>query len=319
MTSRDHGREESFSALVSDPASDLALAHRLADIADAISLERYQSIDLIVETKPDATPVTDADRAVEEAIRSLLRQERPEDLIIGEEFGGVELLESAKPGSRFWVIDPIDGTKNFLRGIPTWATLIAMGRVSDSSKATDRSFETKKIEIGIASAPALGRRWWAERGQGAFVTENFAPASPLLATSSETKRTATRRISVSKVSDLADASLSYSDLIGWGARREGFLALLDRLWRTRALGDFLSHMLVAEGAVDLAAEPSLALWDMAPLALIVEEAGGRFSSLEGINGPFGGSGVSSNGRLHDRLLSSLETRNESTAREGMIR
>ena len=319
MTSRNHGTEDSFSALVSDPASDLALAHRLADIADAISLERYQSIDLIVETKPDATPVTDADRAVEEALRSLLQRERPEDLIIGEEFGGVELLESAKPDSRFWVIDPIDGTKNFLRGIPTWATLIAMGRISDSSTKTDPATQGKRMEIGIASAPALGRRWSAECGQGAFVTENFAPASPLPATSSETKQPVTRRISVSKVSDLADASLSYSDLVGWGSRREGFLTLLDRLWRTRALGDFLSHMLVAEGAVDLAAEPSLALWDMAPLALIVEEAGGRFSSLEGINGPFGRSGVSSNGRLHDLFLSSLEIRDESTAREGMIR
>lgn len=318
MASQDHGAEDSFSALVSDPASDLVLAHRLADIADAISLERYQSIDLIVETKPDATPVTDADRAVEEAIRSLLRQERPEDLIIGEEFGGVELLESAKPGSRFWVIDPIDGTKNFLRGIPTWATLIAMGRVSDSSTEMDSAAQSKRIEIGIASAPALGRRWWAERGHGAFVTENFAPASPLPVASSETKRTSTQKIAVSKVSDLADASLSYSDLIGWGDRRAGFLTLLDRLWRTRALGDFLSHMLVAEGAVDLAAEPSLALWDMAPLALIVEEAGGRFSSLEGINGPFGRSGVSSNGRLHNLFLSSLQTHSESPAREGKM-
>ena len=273
---------------------DLHLAHRLADAADALSLARYQALDLVVETKPDATPVTDADRAIEKEIRALLQGERPSHLIIGEEFGGKELLESAKPGTRFWIIDPIDGTKNFLRGVPTWATLIAMGEVDSTGK--------KSVVIGVVSSPAMGRRWWAERGFGAYVTERFASASPLNE-GKEVATSLTRRINVSKVSTLSDASLSYSDLIGWESKRNSFVRLLDEVWRTRALGDFLSHMFVAEGAVDIAAEPTLAIWDMAALAVIVEEAGGKFSSLEGVDGPFGGSGVSTNGRLHQEFLS----------------
>lgn len=273
---------------------DLHLAHRLADAADALSLARYQALDLVVETKPDATPVTDADRAIEKEIRALLQGERPSHLIIGEEFGGKELLESAKPGTRFWIIDPIDGTKNFLRGVPTWATLIAMGEVDATGK--------KSVVIGVVSSPAMGRRWWAERGFGAYVTERFASASPI-SEGKEDATSLTRRINVSKVSTLSDASLSYSDLIGWESKRNSFVRLLDEVWRTRALGDFLSHMFVAEGAVDIAAEPTLAIWDMAALAVIVEEAGGKFSSLEGVDGPFGSSGVSTNGRLHQEFLS----------------
>lgn len=285
-----------------DSQGDLHLAHRLADAADAISLARYQSLDLVIETKPDATPVTDADRAVEKEIRALLERERPSHLIIGEEFGGKELLESAEPGTRFWIIDPIDGTKNFLRGVPTWATLIAMGEVDSSGK--------KSVTLGVVSSPAMGRRWWAERGGGAYVTERFASASPLRGDQGSSTTSSTRRINVSKVSSLDDASLSYSDLLGWESKRKSFVSLLDEVWRTRALGDFLSHMFVAEGAVDIAAEPTLALWDMAALAVIVEEAGGRYSSLEGVEGPFGASGVSSNGRLHQEFLSRLSDDSE---------
>lgn len=307
----------SISHLLSDASSNLALAHRLADVADQISLARYLALDLVIETKPDTTPVTDADRAVEEEIRAILKAERPDDLIIGEEFGGVELLESAKPGTNFWIIDPIDGTKNFLRGVPTWATLIAMGTVGQSSGTA-----SSKVLTGVVSSPAMGRRWWAEKDRGAFVTERFSSASPLSSIEASTRasqeNSTTRKISVSKVARLGDASLSYSDLIGWGKRKAPFLALLDQVWRTRALGDFLSHMLVAEGAVDIAAEPSLALWDMAALAVIVEEAGGRFSSLDGIldgkmdgmDGPFGNSGVSSNGHLHQAFLKQLEINDE---------
>lgn len=291
--------------------TDLALAHRLADLADQISLARYQALDLVIETKPDTTPVTDADRAVEEALRSLLAQERPNDLIIGEEFGGAQLLDGAEPGTRFWIIDPIDGTKNYLRGVPTWATLIAMGTVLDAPPVNDAPQEKsshRELSIGVVSSPALGRRWWALKGHGAYLTENFASASPFSSSkeTSSTNSLATRRISVSKVAKLADASISYSDLIGWGSRREPFIAILDHVWRTRAIGDFLSHMLVAEGAVDLAVEPSLALWDMAALAVIVEEAGGRYSSLEGVDGPFGASGVSSNGFLHEEFLGKVK-------------
>lgn len=285
-----------------DSQGDLNLAHRLADAADVISLARYQSLDLIIETKPDATPVTDADRAVEKEIRALLERERPSHLIIGEEFGGKELFDSAEPGTRFWIIDPIDGTKNFLRGVPTWATLIAMGEVDASGK--------KSVTIGVVSSPAMGRRWWAERGGGAFVTECFASASPLRADQGSSATSSTRRIHVSKVSTLNDASLSYSDLLGWESKRKSFVSLLDEVWRTRALGDFLSHMFVAEGAVDIAAEPTLALWDMAALAVIVEEAGGRYSSLDGVEGPFGASGVSSNGRLHQEFLTRLSDDSE---------
>jgi histidinol-phosphatase len=150
----------------------------------------------------------------------------------------------------------------------------------------------------------MGRRWWAERGGGAYVTERFASASPLLSTE-ENSPSLTRRINVSQVSSLGDASLSYSDLLGWESKRKSFLSLLDEVWRTRALGDFLSHMFVAEGAVDVAAEPALALWDMAALAMIVEEAGGKYSSLDGVEGPFGASGVSTNGRLHQEFLSRI--------------
>lgn len=299
---------------------ELKLAHHLADAADAISLRRYLALDLVVETKPDTTPVTDADRAVEKAIRSMLNENAPDDLIIGEEFGGRELIESTKPGTRFWIVDPIDGTKNFLRGVPTWATLIAQGHVrSDGEKVIDR---------GVVSSPALGRRWWAETGAGAFVSENVASASPLTGvdTSSTTVETeslgshstssiTTRKIAVSKVASLADSSLSYSDLIGWDGRKDAFSSLLNEVWRTRALGDFLSHMLVAEGAVDVAVEPTLALWDMAALAIIVTEAGGRFSSIDGVDGPFGDSGLTTNGLLHDEVVNRLHgsTRSSSSS------
>ena len=258
--------------------NDLTLAMRLADAADSITLARYQSIDLVVSTKPDNTPVTDADKAAEEAIRALLKNHRPEDGIVGEEFGS-----DAGGAERYWVIDPIDGTKNFLRGVPTWATLIGLiEKQSDGSEV---------VVVGVVSAPALFRRWYASEGNGAFVSVNKA---------------APEKISVSQVSEIKDASISYSDFIGWGERLAPFQELMASAWRTRGIGDFWSHMLVAEGAVDIAAEPSLALWDMAALDIIVREAGGRYSSLEGVKGPFGSSGVSSNGALHEPFLNALK-------------
>ena len=270
--------------VMGDPA-DLDLAQRLADLSDAISLDRYLANDLVVETKPDTTPVTDADRAVEKVIRETLAKERPSDLIIGEEFGGLEKLVSASEGSRLWIIDPIDGTKNFLRGVPTWATLIALAQITSTGP---------KVIVGVVSSPALGRRWFARARGKAFVTETFSGMSR------------TREIQVSKVAKFDDASLSYSDLNGWKERKGAFVSLFDSLWRTRAVGDFFSHMLVAEGAVDIAAEPTLALWDMAAVAVIVTEAGGRFTSLDGDEGPFGASGVSSNGLLHNKFLQSVK-------------
>lgn len=257
--------------------SDLTLAMRLADAADSITLARYQSIDLVVTTKPDNTPVTDADKAAEEAIRALLKNHRPEDGIVGEEFGN-----DSGGAQRYWVIDPIDGTKNFLRGVPTWATLIGLiEKQSDGSEV---------VVVGVVSAPALFRRWYASEGNGAFVSVNKA---------------APARIHVSQVSEIKDASISYSDFIGWGQRLTPFQELMAAAWRTRGIGDFWSHMLVAEGAVDVAAEPSLAVWDMAALDIIVREAGGRFTNVAGENGPLGGSGLSTNSVIHQKIVDKL--------------
>ena len=260
--------------------NDLTLAMRLADAADSITLARYQSIDLVVSTKPDNTPVTDADKAAEEAIRALLKNHRPEDGIVGEEFGN-----DAGGAERYWVIDPIDGTKNFLRGVPTWATLIGLiEKQSDGSEV---------VVVGVVSAPALFRRWYASEGNGAFVSVNKA---------------APERIKVSQVSEIKDASISYSDFIGWGERLAPFQELMASAWRTRGIGDFWSHMLVAEGAVDVAAEPSLAVWDMAALDIIVREAGGRFTNVAGVNGSLGGSGLSTNAAIHQKIVDKLNGR-----------
>ena len=254
-------------------AQDLALAHELADAADAHTLSRFRAQDLRVATKPDLTPVSDADTAVEQAVRRTLAARRPGDAVLGEEEGLVG------DGPRRWIVDPVDGTKNFVRGVPVWATLVAL-QVEDS------------VDVGLVSAPALGRRWWAARGLGAH------------AGSAASRATALR---VSRVTDLQDASLSYSSLGGWEeqGRLPGLLDLSRQVWRTRAYGDFWSHVLVAEGAVDVSCEPEVSLWDLAALQPVVEEAGGRFTDLSGAATPAGGSVVCSNGLLHDRALEAL--------------
>ena len=276
---------------------DLALAHALADLADAITLDRYQSQDLVITTKPDNTPVTDADRAVETAIREALGTHRSGDGLVGEEFGS----DKGSSG-RYWVIDPIDGTKNFMRGVPTWATLIALVQVDASG--------TEEVVVGIASAPALARRWAAAKGHGATVrfnagTDDFTDTDTDKDFESLSLAVKEKKISVSKVASLSDASISYSDFVGWGDRLEPFQKMLAGAWRTRGIGDFWSHMLVAEGAVDVAIEPSLAVWDMAALDIIVREAGGSFTNTAGHDGPFGGSGVSTNGVLHNAVINGL--------------
>jgi histidinol-phosphatase len=293
---------------------DLALGHALADLADAITLDRYQAQDLVITNKPDNTPVTDADRAVETAIREALATHRQSDGLVGEEFGS----DKGSSG-RYWVIDPIDGTKNFMRGVPTWATLIALVEVDASGK--------EEVVVGIASAPALARRWAAAKGHGATVRFNSGESdfavgdtsgddfvysnsdSDLVnhgsSTSSLSLAPNEKKISVSKVASLSDASISYSDFVGWGERLEPFQKMLAAAWRTRGIGDFWSHMLVAEGAVDIAIEPSLELWDMAALDIIVREAGGSFTNTAGENGPYGGSGVSTNGVLHNAVIKGL--------------
>jgi len=276
---------------------DLALAHALADLADAITLDRYQSQDLVITTKPDNTPVTDADRAVETAIREALGTHRSGDGLVGEEFGS----DKGSSG-RYWVIDPIDGTKNFMRGVPTWATLISLVQVDASGN--------EEVVVGIASAPALARRWAAAKGHGATVrfnagTDDFTDTDTDKDFESFSLAVNEKKISVSKVSALSDASISYSDFVGWGDRLEPFQKMLAGAWRTRGIGDFWSHMLVAEGAVDVAVEPSLAVWDMAALDIIVREAGGVFTNTAGQSGPFGGSGVSTNGILHNEVINRL--------------
>jgi len=259
--------------MASSFTDDLRLAHVLADDADSSTMSRYKAMDLHVTTKPDLTPVSDADVAVEAAVRRTLGRARPRDAVQGEEQG------STGWGPRRWVIDPIDGTKNFVRGVPVWATLVGLV-VED------------EVVIGCVSAPALGRRWWASKSGGAWTGRSLMSAKPC---------------QVSDVDDLADASFAYSSLSGWEAidRLNAFLALTRRCWRTRAYGDFWSYMLVAEGAVDVAAEPELALHDMAALDVIVREAGGRFTGLDGVPGPFGASAIASNGRLHDSAMAFL--------------
>jgi histidinol-phosphatase len=254
-------------------APDLAVALELADAADALTLSRFQALDLRVNAKPDTTPVSDADLAVEALIRDRLAKVRPEDAVLGEE-GGFE--EAASGSARRWILDPIDGTKNFIRGVPVWATLLALEAEGE-------------LTVGVVSAPALGRRWWASRGAGAYADG--------------------RRLAVSEVSTIEDASFAYSSLTGWEeqGRLEGLLDLTRSVWRNRAFGDFWSHCLVAEGAVDVSAEPEVALWDVAPLKVIVEEAGGRFSNLGGESGP-GGSIVCTNGPLHTEVLRRLAAR-----------
>jgi histidinol-phosphatase len=269
-------------------AAELAFALTLAHLADEISLSRYRALDLQVTTKPDNTPVTDADKSVEAAITSAIQQQYPHDGIVGEEFG------SSGDKKRYWVIDPIDGTKNFLRGVPTWATLIAL-------------VENEEVVVSVVSSPALYRRWYASVGGGAFVAEGVSNGADVSVVGNNGL---TRKLSVSKVSQISDASIAYSDFQGWGARRPAFEKLLDGAWRTRGLGDFWSHMLVAEGAVDVAIEPSLALWDMAALDIIVREAGGKFTSLDGVDGPFGPNAISSNGALHNAIVSALNLGSE---------
>ena len=259
--------------MASSHTDDLRLAHVLADDADSLSTSRFRALDLHVGTKPDLSPVTDADESVEEGIRRTLSRARPRDAVLGEEGG------SSGHSQRRWVVDPIDGTKNFVRGVPVWATLISL-MVDD------------EVVVGVVSAPMLQRRWWASTGGGCWTGRSLMRASACR---------------VSDVSRLDDASLSYSSFSGWDDhdRLDAFLTLARRCWRTRAYGDFWSYMLLAEGAVDLATEPELALHDMAALDVIVREAGGRFTSLDGTPGPFGGNALASNGRLHDQALAFL--------------
>lgn len=250
--------------------SDLELALKMAAIADKLAMSRYRALDLSVETKPDFTPVTEADRAVETALRELLETERPADGVIGEEFPNTN--ESA---SRTWIIDPIDATKNYVRGVPVWATLIAL--------AIDG-----KPQVGVVSAPAMGRRWWASPEDGAFTQDVDGSV---------------RSISVSAVRDLSDASFSFSDSVGWEAIGANALAkITSSVWRSRGYGDFWSHLLVAEGAVDIAIEPDLQSYDMAAFVAVVLAAGGNVTGANGEEALVAGQAITTNGLLHESVL-----------------
>ncbi len=246
---------------------DLALAHRLADAADAIALSRFRT-GLAIETKPDLTPVTEADRAVETELRRLLADERPHDAVLGEEHG------ASGAGDRRWILDPIDGTRNYARGVPIWGTLIALD-------------EAGTVRIGLVSAPSLARRWWAERGGGAFANGV--------------------RISVSAVARAEDAVLCF-------AFEDELPEIARRAWHTRGIGDFWAHMLVAEGAVDGAVDAAgVREWDLAAVQVIVEEAGGRFSDFAGERRIDSGSALTSNGLVHDELVEALSGRRPESA------
>jgi len=260
--------------MTTDYRADLDLALRLADTADAITRDRFGALDLKVDDKPDLSPVSDADLATERALRAEFESHRPDDAVLGEEFGGEAVFRG-----RQWVVDPIDGTKNFVRGVPVWATLIAL-------------LEDGVPVVGVVSAPALNRRWWAGAGAGAWVSHDGEEP---------------RQITVSEVTDPASASLSFSSLTGWHERgiRDRFVALTDEVWRVRAYGDFFSYCLLAEGTVDIALEPEVSLWDLAALDVLIREAGGRFTNLDGEDGPHGGSAVATNGPLHEHVLSRL--------------
>jgi histidinol-phosphatase len=245
--------------MVGPVSPDLELALALADAADEISLASFRT-GLAVETKPDLTPVTEADRAVETELRRLLGESHPEDAVLGEELG------TTGSSPRRWILDPIDGTRNYARGIPVWATLIALE-------------DAGRVRLGVVSAPSLGRRWWAERGQGAFA--------------------GAERLHVSSVERVDDAVLSF-------ALDRQLPEIASRAWHVRGVGDFWAHMLVAEGAVDAAVDAiGVAVWDLAAVQVIVEEAGGRFSDLRGESRIDGATGVSSNGLLHDEMLAAL--------------
>lgn len=259
-----------------DLAADLELAQRLAGIADAITVPAAARSDLVIETKADLTPVTEADRAVETALRARISSEAPGDAVLGEEDGRLG------DGPRCWIIDPIDGTANFVRRVPVWATLIALQVDGD-------------LVVGVVSAPLLGRRWWAARGLGAW-------SAPV--TADGLVRDGHHLLRVSTVGRLGDAHLSGCGDAGWVERGRSVEVreLAARCWRERGFGDFWSHVLVAEGACDIALDPVVSAWDVAALVPIVEEAGGRITDLAGVARADGGAAVSTNGLLHDQVL-----------------
>jgi histidinol-phosphatase len=244
------------------PDSDLRFAHELADAADAVTVPRFRALDLQVDTKPDLSPVSEADRGGEQAIRALVASSGRGEGVVGEEFGD-------DGGDARWIVDPIDGTTNYVRGVPIWATLLALERDG-------------VVDVALVSAPALRRRWWALRGGGAFADGD--------------------RIRVSGIARIEDCAISTTS-----ARRmpPGWTELVQRAWSNRGLGDFWQHCLVAEGSLDVACDSLLYLWDYAPIELLVDEAGGRATTFGGGAPAPGESCVTTNGILHDEVVALL--------------
>lgn len=261
------------SSVAPSPSADLAFAIELAELADSISLPRFHAADLAVETKPDRTFVTDADKAVEDALRARIEAERPGDSFFGEESGRSER------GERRWILDPIDGTSNFLRGVPNWATLIALEVAGEAV-------------VGVVSAPAFGARWWAETGLGAWGQQGAAAPRPMR---------------VSGVSDLEHASLSFQSIEQWddAGYLRSLIALSRAVWRDRAYGDMWSYMLLAEGFIDIVAEFDVKPYDLAAIAPIVREAGGRFTDIAGEATAWNGSSLATNGLLHEAVIETV--------------
>jgi histidinol-phosphatase len=240
----------------------LAFAHELADVADAITMNRFRALDLRVDTKPDLSPVSEADRNAEEAIRDSVRASGRGETVLGEEFGD-------DGGDVKWIVDPIDGTKSYVRGIPVWATLLALQREG-------------VVELGLVSAPALGRRWWAIRGEGAFAGGERSRVS-----------------AISRVEDCTITTTSARNM------PEGWRTLVERAWSNRGLGDFWQYCLVAEGSVDIACDSVVEVWDFAPVQILVEEAGGRCSTFTGGEPTGGGTFLATNGHLHNEAVGLL--------------
>ena len=280
------GRTVNLVPMADNFIDDLRLAHMLADAADTITMDRFRARDLDVNLKSDRTEVSDADTAVEQTIRRTLATARPRDAFHGEESG------DSGWGPRRWILDPIDGTANYVRGVPVWATLIAL------------MIDNEPV-VSVVSAPSLSRRWWAHRGGGAYTGKGLLQG---------------RKITASKVTRVSDSFLSYSSLDGWvqSGRGHQFGDLLRTAKRTRAFGDFWSYMLVAEGAVDVACEPELALHDMAALVPIVTEAGGRFTSIDGVPGPVGPGALATNGIVHNEALRILSVDEDEDAEDSLI-
>ncbi|MDA1002206.1 MAG: histidinol phosphatase [Chloroflexi bacterium] len=257
----------------------LSFALDLADEADAITMRTYRG-DAKVRTKRDGTLVTLADEAAETHLRARILARFPGHAILGEEQG----FTPGAPGAARWVLDPIDGTHNYARGIPVWATLIAFER--------DGVFE-----LGVASAPALGTRWWAGRGLGAY-------RGPLPAAGH-----AGERIRVSAIASVEEAQIVYGSYARTTEAWDGHAdALLRRSWRQRGFGDFWGHCLVAEGSAEVMLEGAISPWDIAALAVIIDEAGGRLTDVDGVATIDAGHCITSNGVLHDEVLAALRNR-----------